>query len=211
VHKTLQAMLAVACILAAVPALALPPEPPAKVYVPGNQKKFQKGVDAYDAGDYKRAFEIFSDLADNDDIAALRNVALMERKGLGTPRDVKAAIRDYKKAAEAGLPTAAADLGQMLYDGETGPRDPKAALPWLKIAAAASHPVAQFLLAQMYEYGEGGLKQNYDKAEKLYAAAAAHGDIRALYRLSYLKGWPAPNRTPPPDRSARNTQQDGNP
>lgn len=209
-RKTLQAVLGVAVLGMAAPAFALPPEPPSKVYVPGNQQKFQKGVDAFDAGDYKRAFEIFSDLADDDDIAALRNVALMERKGLGTPKDPQAAIRDYTKAAEAGLPTAAADLGQMLYNGEAGPPDPKAALPWLKIASDASHPIAQYLLAQMYEYGEGGLKQNYDKAEALYAAAAAHGEIRALYRLSYLKGWPAPNRTPEPDQSARNTQ-DGNP
>jgi len=98
-------------------AVANPPSP----YVPGDQKDFALGVTAFDAKDYKRAFAIFSRLADDDDIAARRNVALMERRGLGMAKNPEAAIKDYKIAAEAGLPTAAADLGEMLLDGEAGP------------------------------------------------------------------------------------------
>ena len=194
-----RAAMALACgglWCASASAAVLPPAPPAKVYVPGNEKRFQAGVDAFDAHDYARAFAIFSELSEHGDIAALRNVALMQRKGLGTAKDPQAAVNDYTKAAEAGLPTAAADLGQMLLDGEAGPADPKAALHWLTIAAAASHPVAQYLLGQMYEYGYG-VKQDYGKAEGFYAAAAAHGSRRAAERLAYLKGWPQPNYTAP--------------
>ena len=46
----------------------------------------------------------------------------------------------YQRAAEAGLPTAQADLADMLLKGEAGPPDPKRALPLLEAAAAANHP-----------------------------------------------------------------------
>ena len=180
------------CTFGVAQAAPLPPEPPSEVYVPGNQKRFQEGVAAFDAHDYAKAYAIFTELSQHHDIAALRNIAYMERKGLGTKRDPKAALDKYKLAARAGMPTAAADLGQMLLYGEAGPADPKAALPWLKMAAAASHPVAQFQLGQMYEFGEA-VPQDYQKAKRLYAASAARGYKPAIYRLSYLKGWPAPS------------------
>ena len=177
----------VAIALLTSQAAADPPSP----YVPGDQKTFALGVAAFDAKDYKRAFAIFSKLADNDDIAASRNVALMERRGLGTPKDPNAAIADYKIAAEAGLPTAAADLGEMLLDGEAGAPDPQSALPWLLVAAAAHHPIAQFHLGQMYEKGEA-VPQNRFYALMLYSAAAARGYRPAINRLGVLEGWAKP-------------------
>ena len=50
---------------------------------------FDLGVAAYDAGDFPKAFQIWSAI-DNDDVAAMRNVAMMLRKGQGTPKDPKA-------------------------------------------------------------------------------------------------------------------------
>lgn len=173
-------IIGLACIWVAVaPAWAgngdttvtLPREAPAKLYRPGNSALFQQGVKAFDDKDYATAFQIFSQLADKDDIAAMRNVALMERKGLGTPKDPKAAIEMYRKSAEGGLATSAADLGEMLLEGEGGKPDPDAALPWLEAAAAANHPVAQYLLAGMYARGYG-VDRDVKKAETLYAAAA---------------------------------------
>lgn len=184
-------VLAAGCIwVASAAAQPIAPMPPSKVYVPGNAKAFQQGVTAFDAKDYTTAYKIFSDLAAHDDIAAMRNVALMRRKGLGTPKDPKGAIAMYTRAAESGLPTAAADLGEMLLEGEAGPPDPKAALPWLTLAAGASHPIAQYLLAEMYARGYG-VPQDLSRAEELYAAAAAHGLAAATTKLDALKGWKA--------------------
>ena len=166
------------------------------------QSRFDEGTAAYDAGHYKRAYKIFRELADESDIAALRNVALMERKGLGTEKDPEAAMADFKDAAEKGLPTAQADLAEMYLNGEAGPPDPKAALPWLQRAVAANHPMAQFHLAELYEKGEV-VPKDLHMAEFLYAAAAAHGVQAATERLSVLKGFPAPRtpEDPPPDDS----------
>src|SRR6201995_283674 len=117
------------------------------------KNSFDSGVSAYDAGDYAKAYKIWSSI-DDDDLAAMRNVAMMRRQGLGTAKDPKGAEEMYLRAAEAGLPTAQADLADMLLKGEAGPPDPKAALPLLQAAAAANHPIAQYELGQMYEAGE---------------------------------------------------------
>ena len=116
------------------------------------KKIFDQGVAAYDAKNYAEAFQIFSSIDDRD-LAAMRNEALMLRKGLGMAKDPKAAEEMYPRAAQGGLATAAADLGEMLLKGEAGPPDVKAALPWLAAAADAGHPVAAFELAELYETG----------------------------------------------------------
>ena len=157
-------------------------------FVPGDQKKFDQGAAAFDAGDYPAAFKIFSELAGNYDLAAMRNVALMERKGLGTPKDPAAAQAMMEKTARRGLPSAQADLGVMLMDGEAGKPDEKAALPWLEMAARFQHPIAQYRLAELLEEG-AVIPKDLPAAELLYGAAARHGVTEAAERLKKLKGW----------------------
>src|SRR5580704_1982951 len=115
-------------------------------------KIFDSGVAAYDAGNYQQAFKIWWDLQ-YEDLAAMRNLAMMLRKGQGVAKDPKKAAELYQRAAEAGLPTAQADLADMLLKGEAGPPDLTSALPQLEAAAAANHPVAQFELGELYETG----------------------------------------------------------
>lgn len=148
------------------------------------KNSFDTGVAAYDAGDYAKAYKIWSGIAD-EDIAAMRNVAMMRRQGLGTAKDPKGAEDMYLRAAEAGLPTAQADLADMLIRGEAGPPDPQRALPLLEAAAAANHPIAQYELAQFYEVGQL-VPKNLTVARNLYAAAASHGMKEAQARLDQL-------------------------
>ena len=162
-----------------------------------DQKAFDAASAAYDAGDYEAAYKLFLDLADDNDIAAMRNVALMKRKGQGTDKDPEGA-RDYlERAADGGLPTAQYDLGQMLLDGEGGDADPKAAVPWLAMAAAAHHPMAAYRLAQLFEEGKV-VPQDLVKAEELYAEAAGRGVDAAAQRLSTLEAARAKASQPAP-------------
>jgi hypothetical protein len=101
----------------------------------------------------------------------------------------------YRRAAQAGLATAQADLADMLLRGEAGPPNPKAALPLLVSAAAANHPIAQYELGQIYETGQDGLvPRNLETARSLYAAAASHGMKEASDRLKTL-GLQGPSST----------------
>ncbi|MEI9993091.1 MAG: tetratricopeptide repeat protein [Rhizomicrobium sp.] len=150
------------------------------------QSIFDKGLAAYDAGRYEEAFKTFQSI-DGEDVAAMRNEGLMLRRGLGTPKDPKAAEDVLARAAEAGLPTAQYDLAEMLLNGEAGEPDPKAALPWLTQAAAAHHPIAEYRLGVFYEDGTL-VEKNLGFARTLYTDAAARGVPEAKARLAKLGG-----------------------
>jgi uncharacterized protein len=157
---------------------------------------FDAGIKDYDSGDYKAAYQKWKTI-DDVDIAAMRNVALMLRKGEGVEKNPKAALRKMEQAANAGLATAQADLADMLINGEAGPPDVKAGVAWLALAAEAGHPIAAFKLGEFYEHGTV-VKQDIEAARKLYKAAAAAGMSEAAARLKALPPEPAPSSATTP-------------
>jgi uncharacterized protein len=148
------------------------------------KQTFAEGLKYYDAGDYAHAYKTWKSI-DELDLAAMRNVAIMLREGKGVTKNPRAAEAMMQRAAEAGLFTAQADLGDMLLKGEAGPPDPNAAAPWLMLAAQAGHPMAEFELGQLYEQGIA-VKKDTEMARKLYKAALAGGITDAAARLSAL-------------------------
>ena len=147
---------------------------------------FATGVIAYDAGDFEKAFKVWWELR-FEDLAAMRNLGMMLRKGIGTQKDPKRAEEIYLRAAEVGMPTAQADLADMYIKGDLGPPNLAAALPLLARAAAANHPGAQFQLGEFYETGAPPLvPQDMEKARELYAAAAQSGMPEAIARSQFL-------------------------
>jgi TPR repeat protein len=177
--KSLQLLFSIYAVTLAAGCASSPSTDPAAA-----KKVFDEGVVAYDAKNYEQAFKLFSSV-DDTDLAAMRNVALMLRKGLGTAKDPRAAEEMYARAADGGLPTAAADLGEMLLNGEAGAPDAKAALPYLAAAAEAGHPIAAYELGQMYEAGNGTAK-DLKTARQLYEMAARMGVEDARKRLAAL-------------------------
>lgn len=162
------------------------------------QTRFDDGLKAYDAGDYQAAYRAWDEIADYD-LAALRNIALMLRKGQGVEKDPKAALRKMAQAADLGLVTAQADLGEMLLSGEGTAVDIPDAVVWLGRAAAAGHPLAANALARLYDEGQA-LPRDLTKACPLYAKAAAAKIADAEARLKAIC-LPAPEKpTPEPDQ-----------
>ena len=145
---------------------------------------FEKGLAAYDAGNFEEAYKIFSSIED-EDVAAMRNVAFMRRHGQGTKRDPKGAEEMYERAARAGLPTAQADLGEMLLNGEAGKPQPAEAAVWLALASSAHHPIAEYELGQLFETGTG-IQRDLAQARKLYVDAVERGVPGAKERLAAL-------------------------
>src|ERR1044071_6570668 len=119
-HKIFPLLTLVFCALFAMPAGARTSEEIAAA--------FNSGVTAYDAGDYEKAFKLWWELR-YEDLAAMRNLGMMLRKGQGTEKDPQKAAEVYQRAAEAVLPTAQADLADMYLKGELGPPDLARALP----------------------------------------------------------------------------------
>jgi TPR repeat protein len=163
------------------------------------QATFDAGLTQYDAGNFKGAYDTWRKIEDVD-LAALRNVALMLRKGEGVKKDPEAARQKMERAADMGLVTAQADLGEMVLNGEGGKPDPAGAVPWLGRAAAAGHPIAALELGEIFEAGNGAPK-DLEAARRLYEIAAKTGSQEATARLKALPPPPPSNSPATPDKS----------
>lgn len=167
--------------------------------------EFDRGLKAYDAKQYPAAFQIWWQIKD-EDLAAMRNVALMLRKGLGVPKDPRKAEAILRTAAATGMSNAQVDLAEMYLNGETGPPRPKRALPLLKRAADAGHPLGQYLLGQMYEDGNG-VPKDINRAAELYISSARGGLAEAKERLASLDQGRTGKHGSPPIKAANPAPQ----
>ena len=144
--------------------------------------RFDEGVAAYDAGDFETAYRIWNELAREDDLAAMRNVAQLLRQGKGVAKDSKRAFKLYMSAAEKGLVTAMANLGDMYLAGDGVDRNPQAAAAWYARAASAGLSLAQWKLAEMYDSGNG-VPVDKARARGLLERAARNGYAPAQDKL----------------------------
>jgi TPR repeat protein len=149
--------------------------------------RFDQAVAAYDAGDFAGAYRIWSDLADEDDLAAMRNAAQLLRQGKGVEKDAKKAFKLYSEAAEKGLVTAMANVGDMYLAGEGVEKNPQAAAAWYARAASAGLSLAQLKLADMYEQGVG-VDRDPARARALIERAARNGYAPAQTKLAAMGG-----------------------
>lgn len=182
------------------------PEP-----VPPPSERFKEGVAAYDKGDFTRAFDIWLPLAQQADLAAMRNVALLLRTGKGVKRDPARALWFYEEAGSKGFALAQVNAAFMHLEGDGVPKNLEAAAFWFHEAARAGSPIAQYNLAVMYERGSG-VEKDMAKALGWYALAARSGSKLAIARLETLvpalAGPPAPERAP---RSTVDVPAEGTP
>ena len=160
--------------------------------------RFDQAVAAYDAGDYAGAYRIWSELADEDDLAAMRNAAQLLRQGKGVEKDVRRAFNLYTEAAEKGLVTAMANVADMYLAGEGVEKNPQAAAAWYARAASAGLSLAQMKLAEMYEQGLG-VERDPVRARTLIERAARNGYAPAQAKLATMAPAPAPSSKEPTD------------
>lgn len=160
--------------------------------------RFDQAVAAYDAGDYATAYRMWSDLAEEDDLAAMRNAAQLLRQGKGVQKDTKAAFELYVEAAEKGLVTAMANVGDMYLAGEGVEKNPQAAAAWYARASTAGLSLAQVKLAELYEQGNG-VTQDPARARALIERAARNGYAPAQAKLAQM----APVTPPTPTGAAQ--------
>ena len=81
---------------------------------------FQKGLDAYDRGDYATALREWKTLAEQGNADAQYNLGWMYTNGKGVPKNYKTAVKWYKLAAEQGNASAQYNLGGMYSKGQGG-------------------------------------------------------------------------------------------
>jgi len=132
---------------------------------------FDKGLKAYQSGDYKTALAEWTPLAEQGHVIAQYNLGYFYDEGLGVPENDKKATGWYTKAADQGNILAQKQLGDMyLHAGNS-----RAAAKWITKAAEQGDASSQLNLGAMYYIGDGVLT-DYTKAYMWLNLAAYNGN-----------------------------------
>ncbi len=141
----------------------------------------QEAHNAYNSKDFKTAFELYSDLAQQGNADAQTSLGFMYQNAQGTAKDVDTARSWYEKAAQKKQPFALFNLA--LHHMNSGDQFQAHAL-FLE-AAILEVPPAQYEVALMLERGLGCV-QNYSEAAFWYEEAAKRGHGEAFNNLGVL-------------------------
>ncbi|MCH8172945.1 MAG: sel1 repeat family protein [Proteobacteria bacterium] len=147
---------------------------------------FEKGLEAYDQGDYKTALKEWLIDANQGYAEAQYNLGLMYANGEGVSENDAEAVRWYRLAADQGYDKAQYNLGVMYLNGQGVPQDYAEAMRWYCLAADQGLTEAQYNLGVMYTKGEG-VPKNYIIAYMWFNLAATQGQVDAAYNKNVLK------------------------
>jgi TPR repeat protein len=145
---------------------------------PISAQDFQKGLAAFNSGDYATALKEWTPLADYGGLSAQFNLGLIYENGWGVPQDYTEAAKWYTRAAEQGNATAQSNVGDIYRNGKGVPQDYREAVKWYMLAAKQGYTVAQSSLGEMYFRGEGVLS-SFIIGHMWFNISAANGNETA--------------------------------
>ena len=146
---------------------------------------FDKGWDAYEAGDYATALQEWRPLAEQGDAKIQTLVGIMYANGEGVPQDYAEAFKWYRLAAEQGDADAQFSLGVMYRKGQGVPKDYAEAAKWYRLAAEQGYAKAQTKLGVMYGTGENVLQDNV-LAHMWFNLGATNGNENAANNRDFV-------------------------
>ena len=141
---------------------------------PAYAQDVQKGIAAFEAGDYAAALAEWRPLAGRGDSDAQASLGLMYARGQGVPRDYGEAVKWFRRSATQGNALAQNNLALMYRNGYGVPQDYRIAVTLYRLSAAQGYALAQASLGAMYENGDG-IRRDYEKAYMWYTLAAEQG------------------------------------
>ena len=121
---------------------------------------FDKGLNAYDLGDYDTAVREWEPLAGQGNVDAQYNLGFMYDNGQGLTQNSSEAVKWYRLAAEQAHADARLNLGTMYRNGQGVPEDFVKATKWYRLAAEQGNATAQDNLGILYYFGDGVLQDN---------------------------------------------------
>jgi uncharacterized protein len=147
------------------------------------------GNAAHQAGDYRKALEIFGKEAEAGSAVARYNLGVMYLDGLGVEPDPAEAARWFGLAADSGYTEAEVELGLLYAKGRGLPRDNKKAVELWQKAAEAGNSHAAHLLAMQYTTDAGpgtGVARDNEKAAGWFRRAAEAGLAESQFELGRM-------------------------
>ncbi|MGH8469435.1 MAG: tetratricopeptide repeat protein, partial [Gammaproteobacteria bacterium] len=107
------------------------------------QADLTEAVVAHAQGNFERALEVLLPLAQSSkDPYAQYYLGIMYANGQGVAKDLSAAGRWFKSAAELGIPQAQFRLGELYAQGQGVTQDFGSAYAWFSVASQSGHSQA---------------------------------------------------------------------
>jgi TPR repeat protein/peptidoglycan hydrolase-like protein with peptidoglycan-binding domain len=131
--------------------------------------------------------------AEASETLAMEELARRLLQGIGVTKDPQAGAGWLLRAAQAGSPQAAFNVGVMYERGFVVERDSSKAIEWYRKAVAADLPMAKHNLALLLRDGKGVARNGKDAVE-LLRSAARQGMVGSMFTLGdiYERGDAAP-------------------
>jgi TPR repeat protein len=111
--------------------------------------------EAYNRGDYARAYAEWLPRANAGEAYAQYNLGVLYKRGEGVTQDFAQAAAWYRRAADQGDASAQNSLGLLYEDGEGVAQDYAQAASWYRRAADQADADAQYNLGVLYMDGTG--------------------------------------------------------
>lgn len=147
---------------------------------------YNRGVEAYNKGDYETALKIFRILAEKGNVEAQAYLGIIYYNGECVEKNYKEAVKWLTKAAEKCNIAANFLLALMYYNGEGVEQDYlKAGTGFFIGASLGNMPSAQYYLGRMLFNGEG-VKKNYEQALEWFRKSADQGQADAQNHLGAM-------------------------
>ena len=150
------------------------------------QADFQKGLDAWNGGDFKTAFDEFKQAAEGGDARAQFYLGEAFNKGRGVIQDYADAVIWYRKAADQNNADAQETLCTMYFFGQGAvTQDYGEAAKVCSGAGKQGRVYPAYLGGYMYEFGKG-VAVDLAQAASLYKVAAEAGNVDAQEALGRM-------------------------
>lgn len=114
---------------------------------------YRKARSAYEAGEYKKALQIFEQLSHAGDNQAQYDLSLMYLQGIGTSKNLEKGWTWLNRAADGGNVQAMLELAVRYQKSPSLENAEQMAFFWFQKAAMAGSAAGQYNLAHLYEDG----------------------------------------------------------
>ena len=135
--------------------------------------------------DESKAYELTKKAADQNHPAALANLGVCYKFGVGTPKNETESLNAFMKAANAGNDIAQVEIGNAYLYGNGVEQSFTEAQKYIDAAANQKNASALNIKGNFYYYG-WGVTQDYQTAAEWYKKAVEEGNPDAYAQLAYM-------------------------